>query len=224
MMKRLLTTLTLFMVLAAAATAGEARVLETSGRVEIRATPQEDWGPLEEGMTVAPGATVSTGFGARAVIQVGPAARLEVSALSRLTLEELIEREGLVETDLHLGVGRVRAEVQAVEGVQSDFNLSSPVSTAAVRGTSFEFDGVNVRVFQGRVRLSNRFNQSTTVSQGESSSTTGDDEPASGDQSLEDETTVSIYTAGVEERTESEATTRESDVATLRLDLIIPGE
>ena len=220
-MKRLLATALILFAGFAPLYAAEARVLETDGRVEIRMTPDEDWAALEEGMTVPVGATISTGFGASAIIQVGPAARLEVSALSRLTLEELIEREGLVESDLHLGVGRVRADVEAVEGVQSDFNLSSPVSTAAVRGTSFEFDGVNVRVFQGRVNLSNRFNQSTTVSDGESSSTTGDDDPASGDQSLEEESSVNIYTAGVEERTESETTTRESDAATLRVDLEI---
>ena len=218
-MKRLLATMLLMLASVGILYAAEARVLEIDGRVEIRTTPNDAWADLEEDMAVPVGATISTGFGASAIIQVGPAARLEVSALSRLTLEELIEREGLVESDLHLGVGRVRADVEAVEGVQSDFNLSSPVSTAAVRGTSFEFDGVNVRVFQGRVSLSNRFNQSSTVAQGESSSTTGDDEPSSGDQSLEEESSVSIYTAGVEERTESETTTRESDETTLRLEL-----
>ena len=220
-MKQLLAALVIMLASVGLVYAAEARVLETHGRVEIRTAPNDAWAALEEGMTVPVGATISTGFGASAIIQVGPAARLEVSALSRLTLEELIEREGLVESDLHLGVGRVRADVEAVEGVQSDFNLSSPVSTAAVRGTSFEFDGVNVRVFQGRVNLSNRFNQSTTVSDGESSSATGDDDPTSGDQSLEEESSVNIYTAGVEERTESETTTRESDAATLRVDLEI---
>ncbi len=212
------------LLVAAPLGSAEARVLETDGRVEIRTAPEEDWQDLEAGTVVPIGATISTGFDAGALIEVGPEALLEVDALTRLTLEELIEEEGLVESDLHLSVGSVRGDVDPVEDVQTEFELSSPVATAAVRGTSFEFDGVNLQTFAGRVELSNRFNQRVTVRAGERSSTTGEDIPPSGDVALERDTTVSIYTAGVEDREESLIRERESEAAALRIDAGIEEE
>lgn len=195
--------------------AEQAEILSTTGRVEVR-LPGEDWTDAQEGMMLPIGASVSTGFNAQTVLEIGPA-RLEVSALSRMTLEELIEQEGLVSSDLHLQVGRVRAEVREVEGTESQFNLRSPVATAAVRGTSFEFDGVNVRVFTGEVSLANRYNQRVAVAQGESSSTTGDDVPAGGDTALESESSVAVSAPTVEAAEDDAPRTRRSTDGSLRV-------
>ncbi len=220
-MTKTLAPVLMVLVMTSTLSAAEARVLETAGRVEIRPAPDADWAPLQDGMVVPGGATISTGFGAAAVIQVGPAARLEVAALSRLTLEQLIEREGLVESDLHLSVGRVRAEIEAVEGIQSDFNLSSPVSTAAVRGTSFEYDGVNVFLTSGDLDFRDRFNRSVFLRAGERSRVIGDNDPTEGDVGREEDTGVVIYMGGLEEDTESPINERESDAARLQVDIRI---
>ncbi len=199
--------------------ATEVEVIELEGRVEVRQSEGAAWENAEVGMTVPVGAMISTGFRSSAVLAVGPDAQLNVDSLTRLGIDELIEREGVVETSLNLTVGRVRGEVRRAADRQSDFQLRSPTATASVRGTSFEFDGVNVRVFEGRVDLSNRFNQRASVAAGERSSSTGDDPPPTSDSSREAESSVSIYTAGAEDRTDSSIEGRESDRSTLRLTL-----
>lgn len=224
-MKRIIVAVTILSLAAAGLSALEALVLETDGTVEIRVTSDDEWQPLEEQTVVPVGATISTGFDSSAVVEVGPDAQLNIDSLSRLTIEELIEREGVVESDLELSVGRVRGEVRRTEDRQTDFEVRSPTATASVRGTSFEFDGVNLSVSEGQVEISNRFNERSSVSQGERSSADEDNPPASGDASREADSTVNIYTAGVDERGESTATGRDSASATLRVNLeLSPGE
>jgi hypothetical protein len=101
-------------------------------------------------MTISRGTTISTGFGSRALLDLGNAV-LNVQPLTRLRLEELIQKEGTVQTDLFLRVGKVKAEVKSVAGLQQDFKLRSPVSTAAVRGTEFDYSGYDIVVINGEV-------------------------------------------------------------------------
>lgn len=203
----------------------EARLSSVQGRVEVRPNGG-DWQDAEEGMILSVGSSVSTGFNAEAVLELG-ASSLTVRALSRLTIEELIEREGLVETDLNLPVGRVRGEVRRTEGRQNEFTIRGAVATAAVRGTDFEFDGVNLRVSDGRVNVANRFGHQVPVAGGEASSTVEGEEPSSGDVALEQDSNVEVYVGGGEDG----ITTRRSRSATLRLTVEIdpipiqePGE
>lgn len=172
----------------------EATVQDFNGRVEMRSGPGAAWSAVETGMRLPLGATVSTGFGASAELEIGPAI-LEVRPLSRLTIEELIEREGLVESELFLQVGRVRAEVRTNTGRQSDFRLRSPVATAAVRGTSFEFDGVNLDVETGTVRIANQNGEGSNVGAGESSSSDENTPPTPPSEEFELATVVQIFVA-----------------------------
>ncbi len=157
----------------------QAVIKEVSGKVEVQA-PGKDWITAVEGMILSKGSTISTSFKSRAVIEVGPS-ELFITQLTRMKLEELVEKEGALKTELFLKVGRVRAHVKPVQGVKHDFKLRSPMSTAAVRGTDFEFDGVKLIVFDKSVILTNRFNQRRNVGGGEGSETTGEDIPASGE-------------------------------------------
>lgn len=197
----------------------EAQITELDGRVELRGSAGEDWVDAEVGMIVPVGATISTGFGASAVLALTEDTDLRVDSLSRLTIEELIEREGVLESDIDLPVGRVEGEVRRTEERDTQFEVRSPTATASVRGTSFAFDGVNVQVFEGQVDISNRFNQRSSVSAGERSSSTGDEPPPSGDAGREADSSVNIYSDGADERTESSIEGRESDRAILRLQL-----
>ncbi|TVR75622.1 MAG: hypothetical protein EA427_00080 [Spirochaetaceae bacterium] len=199
----------------------EAQITSLTGKVEVQLTGQA-WQPAEVGMTVPVGASISTGFNSRADLEIGPAT-LQVRALSRMRIDELIEEEGLVRSDLNLQVGRVRADVRSAEGVQSEFRLSSPVATAAVRGTSFEFDGVNIQVESGTVQLANQYNESVSVGGGESSSTTGEEPPTTPAESREAATIVqAIVTGGDTTRTEGARTRSASGtVGGLRVDWTI---
>ena len=174
----------------------QAVVKEVSGKVEIQA-PGKAWIPAVEGMILSKGSTISTSFKSRAVIEVGPS-ELFITQLTRMKLEELVEKEGVLKTELFLKVGRVRAHVKPVQGVKHDFKLRSPMSTAAVRGTDFEFDGVKLIVFDKSVILTNRLNQRRNVGGGEESETTGKDLPASGEDKKRLNTMInpSTYTRG----------------------------
>ncbi len=173
----------------------QAVVQEANGKVELR--PEGgSWRPAAVGATLSQGTTISTGFNSTAVLAVGSAV-LEVKPLTRMQLQELIQREGTVSTGLFLRVGRVRAEVKSVAGLKQDFTLKSPVSTAAVRGTEFEFDGVTVSVVNGVVRFSNRLDQTRSVGGGQESSTTETGPPSSTEEQKASRTQV-VTSAGPE--------------------------
>jgi hypothetical protein len=51
-------------------------------------------------------------------------------------------------------------------GGKTDFTVRSPIATASVRGTSFDFDTENLRVDEGRVQYSHDNGSSTSVPAG----------------------------------------------------------
>jgi hypothetical protein len=75
-----------------------------------------------------------------------------VRPLTRVTLEQL-QSQGPESAELYLQTGRVRVEVRPPAGGAVNFTVRSPSATASVRGTSFEFDGVNLHVDEGRVYI-----------------------------------------------------------------------
>jgi hypothetical protein len=194
-MKKTIIICILFCLAAAFASAqNEAVVKEMSGKVEIMAPPR-GWTAAQVGMSMPLGATISTGFNSRAVLDLGNAL-LTVSPLTRMRLEELIEQEGTVRTDLYLGVGKVRAEVKTAAGLRQDFKLRSPVSTAAVRGTDLGYDGYGVEVYEGNVVYFNLLGQNRSYGGGESGGGTGYNTPGSGGDGKEAGAGVNPYTTG----------------------------
>jgi hypothetical protein len=170
----------------------QAVIREVTGKVEVKAAGALAWAPAKPGQLLAKGSFISTGFNSTAVLNLGSSV-VSVKPLTRLQLEELIAREGAVSTSLFLKVGKVSAAVKTGEGLKQDFTVKSPVSTAAVRGTDFEFDGLTVTVINGLVYFSNNLGQGRGVGQGESSSAAGDGPPSGGDQEKLDSTGVLPY-------------------------------
>ena len=198
-MKKGSITIAMLLVCGALVAQQTATVRAASGKVEFREAGTAAWRPAAVGAELPLGATISTGFGSRATLEFG-FSTLVVEALSRLTLEDLVRREGAVDTTLRLNVGRVRAEVRDAGGLEQNFQLRSAQATASVRGTEFSFDGVNVQVLSGVVTMFNRFNQGSTVGGGEKSSVPEDDPPPSGGDYLEQLLAVIPYAPGSEER------------------------
>ena len=168
-----------------------------SGKVEIQTSGRE-WSTVTVGQVIPTGSTISTGFRSEAVLEVGTAV-LEVKPLTRMRLDELIEREGTVKTDLYLRVGRVKANVSRTSGLQNDFRLRSPVSTAAVRGTSFTYDGMNLDVAEGLVALINSYGQASGIPAGVSVSSNGIDIPPGSLDAINAMFGVNISTAQIDE-------------------------
>ena len=173
----------------------QAVIREVSGKVEIQ-PPQSGWIAAQEGTVVSLGTTISTGFSSRAVLDLGRSV-LRVDPLTRLRIDQLIEREGTVSTDLFLRVGKVNAEVKSASGAIQDFKLRSPVSTAAVRGTGFDYSGYDLFVYDGEVTYENLTGQDRTYGGGEGGETSGTDTPESGQSIKDTDSGVNPYTVGV---------------------------
>ncbi|WP_038078338.1 FecR family protein [Treponema primitia] len=139
-------------------------ILDVSGNVEIKA-PGAEWVPAVVGQQLENTAMISTTFKSTARISLGNSV-LTVRPLTRVTLEELREDTGNERAALHLQTGRIRADVTPPSGGKTDFTVRSPIATASVRGTSFEFDGRRLAVAEGRVRLSGRDRTGVYVSAG----------------------------------------------------------
>ncbi len=175
MKKTTVVLLFLLAVLASPLFAQDAVIREVSGKVEFR-VGSGAWQAVTVGRQLALNATISTGFGASAVIRIGDAANgsvLEVGQLTRLTLEELIQREGTLSTGVFVPVGRVRATVSTAQGRSADFRVRGPLSTAAVRGTGFETNGWQLSVTEGIVEFVNALGEGREISPGQISVTTG---------------------------------------------------
>jgi hypothetical protein len=133
----------------------DAYIREFTGTVELKAPGAADWRAARKGDRLGKDSMISTGFNSSAVIVLGNST-LTVRPLTRLSLEELQNTQGDESVNLHLQTGRIRAEVSPPAGGSTNFTVRSPVATASVRGTAFDFDGVKLRVAQGRVRVTGR--------------------------------------------------------------------
>jgi hypothetical protein len=145
--------------------AQEAVIREISGTVELKASGAADWSPARRGQEVGRNTVISTGFRSTALIVLGNSTIL-VQPLTRLSVEELVRSGGGERVSLNLRAGRVRADVSPPLNGTTEFTVRSPTATASVRGTSFEFDGIRLRVDQGRVHMSGGDRSGTYVGAG----------------------------------------------------------
>lgn len=148
-MKRSLSIL-VFTLLAASVFAEATAVLSgLKGKVEVKPLGKE-WVAAKDGMRIDLLATISTGFDSQATLTINEN-KIAVAPLTRLTVDKILEQAGKLGTSLHLRVGKVSAEVKSSSGVAQDFKVTSPYSTASVRGTLFTYDGFALDVEQGTV-------------------------------------------------------------------------
>ena len=196
MKKLIITTAFVFLLTAPLFSQLQAVIKEVSGKVEIKA-PAKGWESATEGMEISKGTIISTGFKSQALLDLG-SSNLYVKQLTRMSLDELSQKEGIVTTGLFLRVGKVRAQVKTTAGLQHNFTLKSPISTAAVRGTALEYTGPKLKVYgdgESAVILTNLFNQSRTVRGGESSETSGSSRPENTEGSRRKDSSVNPFTS-----------------------------
>jgi hypothetical protein len=141
-----LLTLTLGAALSAQTTA---TLKDVKGKVEVKPFGK-NWVPAQEGMKIDLLATISTGFDSSASLAIAEN-KIAVAPLTRLTVDKIVEQAGTLGTSLHLRVGKVSAQVKSSAGVSQDFKVTSPYSTASVRGTEFEYDGLFLGTIDGTV-------------------------------------------------------------------------
>jgi len=125
-------------------------IRELSGEVEVKPAGASSFTAAKAGDAVARDTVVSTGFRSTAVIAVGSSV-IMVRPLTRLTLAEIQSASGTEDLNISLQTGRVRVDVKPPAGTRANTAIQSPSATASVRGTSFDFDTVNLNVNEGAV-------------------------------------------------------------------------
>jgi hypothetical protein len=143
-----------FLLLLSAALLGAqtARIQQISGTVEVKEPGAAEWRAAKEGQVLDQAALISTGFKSTALLRIGNS-NITVRALTRLSLEEIVAAQNEEQVTVNLRAGRIRVNVKPPTVGKTSFVVRSPTATASVRGTVFEFDGIRLRVEEGRVYL-----------------------------------------------------------------------
>lgn len=187
----------MFFLVALGLTAQETAVIkEISGKVEVKQAGK-DWAAATANQEIRKGDTLSTGFNSFLVLELGTS-RIQMKPLSRMTLEELVRSEGSAKTAVNLRVGRVRVQVDKAQGLTNDFTVKTSVSTAAVRGTEFDFDGQRLRVFNGLVAFTSSAGMRRYVAGGQASSLAGISGPKTPEEDVLATTSTQVSTSEVE--------------------------
>ena len=138
-----------------AQSAPQAVIREMTGTVELKQAGAVNWEPAVRGQTLTGDTAVSTGFRSTALITLGDST-ITVQPLTRLTLAELSRSQNTEKIELNLSTGRIRAEVRPPAGSTANFTVTGPSATASVRGTTFEFDTLNLTVSEGTVSFAGK--------------------------------------------------------------------
>lgn len=156
-MKKLFLSL-LFCVTAFSAFSMQATVVSAKGKAEVQ--NGDSWVALKAGDSLNQGAVIQTGFKSEVVLKIKEST-VTVAPLSRLTLQQLAEREGIAgakgkdETTIFLDTGSLKSNVQKSQDRRVGFTVRSPVATASVRGTEYEvrtrFRSVDIKTIRGIV-------------------------------------------------------------------------
>lgn len=163
-----------------------------SGKVEIR-PPGMSWQSASEGMSVPVNSMISTGFASEAMI-VMDNADITVKPLTRMTIQDFASSGSTTTTKLFLGAGKIRADVKRSSNLINDFQVRSPVATAAVRGTSFTFDGVTLEVITGSVDFFGQKGAKVNVSGGGKSEADEEGYPSDPAVNRQEDASVSPHT------------------------------
>jgi len=141
----LLTTIAIFTA------AGQTGVIkELTGEVEVKPASASAFSAAVAGQEIALNTVVSTGFRSTAIIAVG-SSLITVRPLTLLSLAEIQSSANEESVNVNMQTGRVKIDVKPAAGTKANLKIQSPSATASVRGTSFEFDTVNLNVIEGRV-------------------------------------------------------------------------
>jgi len=143
----------------------DAFIDQLTGAVEIRQAKEASFKAANKGDRLFKDTVISTGFKSYAIVKTG-STLITVRPLTTLTLEEIQKVEETETLNVNLQTGRIRVEVKPPAGTKAVMTVSSPTSTASVRGTGFEFDTNNLYVREGTVSFVGNSGQNVLVSAG----------------------------------------------------------
>jgi len=125
-------------------------IKEMSGTVELQTAGSTVWTPAKLNDPIKESTIISTGFKSNAVIAVGNST-LYVQALTRMSLETLMNKDQTETVNLNLNTGKMKVDVKPPSGGKTSTSVKSPSATASVRGTIFNLDTISIQVSEGSV-------------------------------------------------------------------------
>ena len=152
-------------------------ITEITGTVELKLPGASVFIPAAAGSIVNQNTIISTGFKSTALVEIG-STLIMVRALTRLTLTEIVASQGIETLNVNLQAGRVKVDVNPPAGTRVQTQISSPVATASVRGTSAELDTRSIRVIHGSVSYGGNRGMPRMVSTGNTSAIGSDGKAA----------------------------------------------
>ncbi|MCL2070126.1 MAG: FecR family protein [Treponema sp.] len=139
-------------------------IRDLTGTVELSAAGGA-FVPAAVGAQMQEDTVISTGFRSSAVVELG-SVLIAVRPLTRMSLTEIRSSAGTETVNVNLQAGRVRVDVNPPAGVRTSMSVTTPSTTASVRGTSFEFDTRSLSVESGRVDFRGLSGQEISIGQG----------------------------------------------------------
>lgn len=130
---------------AAAPAGAEAAVVITElvGTVEHRPAGADAWQPVTSDTKLAIGSELRTGPRSRIALKVGPNSDVTLKGLGVMTIADVTvdEQASTIRTRLSKKYGRLNAKVHHVGDLRNDYQIATPGSTLAVRGSEVEHTG-----------------------------------------------------------------------------------
>jgi hypothetical protein len=117
-----------------------ALVIDVKGRAQWRPSEQESWKNAKVNDILEPGADIRTGLRSSVALRVGKNATVLVDRATRLSLPVILQDGQTLRTRAAVRRGRADFKVDSkVEliGLVNDFEVLTPTTTLAVRGTGF---------------------------------------------------------------------------------------
>lgn len=114
------------------------QVVALKGKIEVK-TDGNAWTVPAKGDVLSKGTLISTGFKSELVLKVDGTV-IVVQPLTRLRLDEIVEKEDTVSSEVYLDIGSIKADVKPAQTKKVEFTVRTPVATASVRGTSGEIE------------------------------------------------------------------------------------
>jgi len=125
------------------------------------------WKQLSPRQTLREGMKVSTGVNSTAVLDIDGTA-VTIRPMSMVGVTRNLVKDGASNTNLGLKYGSVNAKVPKIQGIRTNFRISTPIATSSVRGTEEEVSygpkgGMHVKVLAGLVKVENPSGVASTV-------------------------------------------------------------
>ena len=150
-------------------------IRELNGTVEIKRAGAASFTAANIGDRLERDTIISTGFRSTALIEIG-STTIAVRPLTRMSVTDMQAGGGQETINVNIQAGRLRVDSNPPAGVRTVMNVTTPMATASVRGTSFDVDYRNLVVHHGNVSFSGRTGApATNVAMGNSSSIRADD-------------------------------------------------